>query len=67
MKDLVIYDPGTGTVIPLSAEVYMIDTARLSDEEKEDLEHGNLSYGDAYAIGIRLDNFNMTHIFFGGA
>ena len=66
MKDLVIYHPGTGTVIPLSDEVYMIDASRLSDEEMDDLEYGRLSAADAYAVGICLDNFNMTNLFFGG-
>lgn len=65
-KDLVIYHPGTGTVISLSDEVYMIDAARLSDDEKKDLEYGNLSAADAYSVGICLDNFNMTNLFFGG-
>ena len=65
-KDLVIYHPGTGTVIPLSDEVYMIDAARLSDEEMDDLEYGRLSSADAYAVGFRLDNYNMTNIFYGG-
>lgn len=66
-RDLVIYHPGTGTVIPLSDEVYVIDTARLSDEERSELEEGWMSGADAYAIGIRLDNFNMTNIFFESA
>jgi hypothetical protein len=65
-RNLVIYHPGTGTLIPLSDEVYMIDTGRLTDEEMQDLEQGSLSAGTAYGKGIRLDNFNMTNIFFGG-
>lgn len=65
-KDLVIYHPGTGTVISLSDEVYMIDAARLSDEDRRQLEEGWLSEADAYAVGFRLDNFNMTNIFYMG-
>lgn len=65
-KDLVIYHPGTGTVISLSDEVYMIDAARLSDEERSELEEGWLPEADAYAVGFRLDNFNMTNIFYMG-
>jgi len=65
MKDLFIYHPGSGTVIALSDEVYLIDVARLSDEQKDDLEMGSLSVGDAYGIGYRLDNYNMTNLFFG--
>ena len=65
-KDLVIYHPGTGTVISLSDGVYMIDAARLSDEDRRQLEEGWLSEADAYAVGFHLDNFNMTNLFFGG-
>ena len=65
-KDLVIYHPGTGTVISLSDEVYMIDASRLSDEDRRQLEEGWLSAADAYSVGICLDNFNMTNLFFGG-
>ena len=66
MKDLVIYHPGTGTVISLSDEVYMIDASRLSDDDRRQLEEGWLSAADAYSVGICLDNFNMTNLFFGG-
>lgn len=66
MKKLVIYHPGTGTLIALSDPVYMLDTARLTDQEITDLEQGSMSQADAHAVGIALDNFNMTNIFFGG-
>jgi hypothetical protein len=65
-NDLVIYHPGTGTVIALSDEVYLISTIRLSDEKRRELEEGWLSEADAYAIGFRLDNYNMANIFYGG-
>lgn len=65
MRDLFIYHPGSGTVIALSDEVYLIDVAHLSDDQKDDLEMGSLSAGDAYRIGCRIDNYNMTNLFFG--
>lgn len=57
MKDLFIYHPGTGTVISLSDEVYVCDTADIDIENAElipyipILEHK----------GIRIDNYNMTN------
>ena len=66
MRDLFIYHPESGISISLSDEVYMIDASRLSDDEKKDLEYGILSAADAYSVGICLDNFNMTNLFFGG-
>ena len=64
-RDIVIYHPGTGTLIPLSDEVYMFDYASLDVEAQEDLAMGAMTYAEAYATGIRLDNFNMGNIFFG--
>lgn len=66
MRDLFIYHPESGISISLSDEVYMIDVSRLSYEEREDLQFGTLSAADAYSVGICLDNFNMTNLFFGG-
>lgn len=64
-RDLFIYHPGTGTVISLSDEVYMIDYNTLPPDLQEDVEYGCLSDGHAYAYGTRLDNYNMTNLFFG--
>ena len=66
MKNLWIYHPGTGTVIALSDEVYLVDTANLSDEL-----YGEMLDGAAVSVrehlGRRIDNYNMTNLFFGGA
>ena len=65
-RDIIIYHPGTGTVISLSDEVYAIDYNTLNDEQQRDVEYGTLSHADAYAYGVRLDNYNVTNMFFGG-
>lgn len=65
-RDIFIYHPGTGTVISLSDEVYAIDYNTLNDEQQRDVEYGTLSHADAYAYGVRLDNYNVTNMFFGG-
>jgi hypothetical protein len=64
MRDLFIYHPGSGTAIALSDEVYLIDASRLS-AVRERLTTGSLSAASAYGIGYRLDNYNMTNLFFG--
>jgi hypothetical protein len=66
MKDIIIYHPGTGTVISLRDEVYAIDYNMLNDELQQDIESGNLSHANAYAYGARLDNYNIGNLFFGG-
>ena len=64
-RDLVIYHPGTGTAIPLSDKVYLIDYANLRPETQEMLLDGAIDAEYAYAIGRRIDNYNMTNLFFG--
>ena len=66
MKDLVIYQPETGTMIVLSAETYLIDADKLSESQLEDAMDGVLNVG-VYGSGYRLDNYNMTNLFYGGA
>jgi hypothetical protein len=65
MKDLLIYHPETGTLIELSDRVYLIDADTISDETRSDLEAGSVGYAGADSLGYRLDNFNMTNLFFG--
>ena len=64
MRDLVIYHPGTGTVISLSDEVYLCDTADISAAY-----YGMMLDGASVPIsehkGVRIDNYNMTNLFFG--
>ena len=59
-KDLVIVHPGTGTVIALSDLVVLVEADLVLDED------GEVDADEATRIGIRLDNFNMTNLFFGG-
>lgn len=64
MKDLFIYHPGTGTVISLSDEMYLCDTADISAAY-----YGAMLDGASIPVehhkGIRIDNYNMTNLFFG--
>lgn len=66
MRDLFVYHPGTGTMISLRDEVYVIDYSMLNDELQEEVDMGTLSAADAYGHGVRLDNYNVTNLFFGG-
>ena len=65
MRDLVIYHPGTGTVISLSDPVYLCDVAQIDPVEYESMENG-ASIDVIFHKGIRIDNYNMTNLFFGG-
>lgn len=64
MKDLFIYHPGTGTMISLSDPVYLIDTDACSNMDLEEFENGSADNSLAYMRGWRLDNYNMTNLFF---
>jgi hypothetical protein len=67
MRDLVIYHPGTGTVIPLSDVVHIIDCNDVSEYVNEALEMGATDLDVRDTKAIRIDNYNMTNLFFGGA
>ena len=64
MRDLFIYHPGTGTVISLSDELYLCDTANISAAY-----YGMMLDGASVPVqehkGYRLYNYNMTNLFFG--
>ena len=64
MKKLWIYHPGTGTVIPLSDEVYLVDIANISDELYAEMLDG-ITVSPRRHLGRRIDNYNMTNLFFG--
>ena len=66
MKDLFIYHPGTGTMICLADPCYLVDSAVCSDEMLEEFSHGIADRNYAATVGWRLDNYNMTNLFFGG-
>lgn len=65
MKDFFIYHPGTGTMLPVNDEVYIIDPEKISEDELQDAEDGVLSHATAYSVGWKLDNFNLETLFFG--
>lgn len=65
MKDLLIYHPGTGTLISLTDEVYLVDAGIVSEETLDSMENG-ATVGEREHMGYRLDNYNMTNLFFGG-
>ena len=65
MKDLFIYHPGTGTVISLSDPVYLIDASVVDPVVMSDLQDGISGITDKEHLGRRLDNYNMTNLFFG--
>lgn len=64
---LSIYHAGTGTVIRLSDECYVINDAFLDDDVREALELGVTNMPPQLHKGYRIDNYNMTNLFFGGA
>jgi hypothetical protein len=65
MRDLYIYHPGTGTCISLADPVYLLDAERLAGRDLQALDDGTLDKFAASVIGTRIDNTNMTHLFFG--
>jgi len=65
MKDLVIYHPGTGTLISLSDEVYLVDVDKVREDILEEMEDGGtVDERDHY--GLRLDNYSMTNYYYEG-
>ena len=64
MKDLLIYHPGTGTVISLSDPCYLVDASLLSEEMVEEMSNGE-HFSPLEHKGWRIDNYNMTNLFFG--
>lgn len=67
MKDLFIYHPGTGTVISLSDPVYLIENVMVDEDTSR--ADWYLAYEpdkrEADLHGRRIDNYNMTNLFFG--
>lgn len=66
MRDLLIYHPGTGTLISLSDEVYLVDAGKVREDIMETMEDGG-TVDEREHMGYRLDNFNMTNLFYGGS
>lgn len=68
IKNLAIYHPGTGTLISLSDDVQLINVDFLSEQRPAvlaDLEDGVSGVPEREHGGYRLDNSNMTRLFFG--
>ena len=64
-KNLFIYHEGTGTLIALSDKVYLIDADVIDSATLDDLEMG-ANVTEREHKGWRIDNYNMTNLFFGG-
>lgn len=63
-KNLFVYHEGTGTLIALSDKVYLIDADAIDERTLEDLEMG-ANVSEREHKGWRIDNYNMTNLFFG--
>ncbi len=65
MKNLFIYDHKTCTLIPLAnAEVYLVDASAAGDDTLDTIAQG-IRVLEGKHKGYRLDNYNMTNLFFG--
>ena len=64
MKQLYIVHPETGTVIDLSTPTFLIEGFK-DVIIPEPLDAAELLLAYAQKIGYRLDNYNMTNLFFG--
>ena len=63
-KYLYIVHPGTGTILPLSDEVYLLDSSVIPSAVAEENVEDWIS-DHAKSSGYRLDNYNMMNLFFG--
>ena len=63
-RDLLVYHPGTGTVISLRDEVYLVDATRVREDILDAMEDGG-TLDERDHLGIRIDNWNMGNLFFG--
>lgn len=64
MKDLFIYHPGTGTMISLSDPCYLVDAGMTSAADLEEFSNGTATREFAAYRGWRIDNYNMTNLFY---
>ena len=63
-RDLFIYHPGTGTLISLRDEVYVVDAARVREDILDAMEMGG-TVDEREHMGRSIDNWNMGNLFFG--
>jgi hypothetical protein len=64
MRDLFIYHPGTGTVIGLDDVVFLCDSQYIEDDILDCMTNGG-TVREYHHKGYRLDNYNMTNLFYG--
>ena len=64
MKQLFIYNQDTKTLIPLNDEIYLVAADIAGDEMINYMAEGYNVYPMEHK-GYRLDNYNMTNLFFG--
>ena len=64
MKNLFIYHSGTGTLISLADPVYLVASDIAGEYAMEVMDSGVECYPDEHK-GYRIDNYNMTNLFFG--
>ena len=62
---LYIYHPGTGCLISLTDEVYLVNDKFATEDTMNDLEEG-LRIPVNEHKGFRIDNYNMGTLFYGG-
>lgn len=58
-RDLLIYHPGTGTVISLNDIVYLIDASELDEETLDELENGVSNVSPQFHKGYSLDKYGI--------
>ena len=61
---LYIYHPGTGTVIPLSDTVYLVNDKFVSEDLLDAMSDG-MTLDEREHKGYRIDNYNMGNLFYG--
>jgi hypothetical protein len=64
IRRLAIYDEVTGQYIDLQNKVYLILLEHISDDALDRLEKREAGVPESAHIGWRLDEFNMTNLFF---
>ena len=62
---LYIYHEGTGTLISLDDKVFLINDKYCDEDTLDSMENG-ASVSEFEHKGYRIDNYNMTNLFFGG-
>ena len=64
MAELYIYHPKTGTLIPLSEQVFLVNVEHAGRDTINDLSEG-VPVPEREHKGWRIDNYNMGNLFYG--